>query len=136
MTYGIIFYEIQTYDYVYIYLKRNSNEEYQDISINKPDEESILNNIGTIYYVKNSDYNHLIYLLDVTKYNELFNKYKHILEKINYDFFNQKLFHNNIKHKRLKNFMIKKELDNIILNYRLIKKLKFNQTKSITNCLI
>ena len=133
MTYGIIFYEINN-NKVYLYLKRNINEEYQDITINEPDENSILHNIGSLYYVKNSDYNHIIYLLDIIKYNDLFDKYKTILEKINYEFFNQKIFHNNIKHKRLKNLIIKRELDYIILNNKLIKKL--NQTRSITNCLI
>jgi hypothetical protein len=127
MTYGIIFYEI-IHNKVYIYLKRNLNEEYQDISINEPTDDNILHNIGSLYYVKNSDYKHTIYLLDIIKYSDLFDKYKHNLEKINYEIFNQKIFHNNIKHKRIKNFIIKKELDYIILNYKLIKKIKS------TNC--
>jgi len=123
MTYGLIFYEINN-NKVYLYLRRNSNEEYQDILINQPNKDNILYNIGTLYYAKISDYNHIIYLLDITKYNDLFEKYKNLLEKINYDMFNQKIFHNNIKHKRIKNFIIKRELDYIILNHNLIKKLK------------
>ena len=111
MTYGLIFYEINN-NKVYLYLRCNSNED------------NILYYIGTLYYAKNSDYNHIIYLLDITKYNDLFEKYKNLLEKINYDMFNQKIFHNNIKHKRIKNFIIKRELDYIILNHNLIKKLK------------
>ena len=117
MTYGIIFFDINiTKHSVYVYIQRNSNEEYQDILISEPID------IGVLYYVKNSDYNHIIYLLDITKYNELFTKYKIYLEKINYDVFNKKIFHNNLKHRRIKNFLIKRELDLILLNYKLIKK--------------
>ena len=125
MTYGIIFFEINSdTKYVYVYLKRNSNEEYQDNSIYKPDENSILNNICVLYYIKNAEYNHITFLLDIIKYSNLFDKYKNNLEKINYNIFNQKNFHNNVKHRRIKNYIIKKELDAIIFNYKLIKKFR------------
>jgi hypothetical protein len=125
MTYGIIFYEINNNTKnIYLYLYRNSNEVYQDITISELNDIELLQNINIIYYVKNPEMNHKLYLLDITKYNNLFDKYKIKLEKINYEIFNRKIFHNNIKHRRIKNFMIKKELDLIILNYRLVNKFR------------
>lgn len=118
MTFGIIFYEINNKS-IYLYLQRNSYEIYQDILIN----ESI--NVNVSYYIKIYDYDHIIYLLDKNKYNELFKIYEKKLEKINYNIFNQKIFHNNIKHKRIKNIQIKNQLDFIILNNKL--RIKLNQ---------
>jgi hypothetical protein len=119
MTYGIIFYEITSKN-KYVFLHRNQYEIYQDILTSNPI------NINVLYYIKIGEFNHIIYLLDKNKYNDLYKIYENKLEKINYNIFNNKIFHKNIKHKRIKDAIIKKELDLIFLNYKLRNSLHNN----------
>jgi len=118
MSYGIIFYEINLNN-IYIYLKKNLNDKYEDILIlNKI-------NILPIYTIKLYETNHIIHLIDI-KYSELFKTHKNLLEKINYKYFISKPFQNNSLHKRIKNTIINKTINEIILNKKIIKIMKLN----------
>lgn len=124
-TYGIIFYEINLNN-IYVYLKKNLNDKYEDIII--------FNEIDTlpIYKIKLYESNHLIYLIDI-KHNELFDSYKNMLEKINYKYFINKPFQNNSLHKRIKNIIIKKTIDDIILNKKIIKIIHNKKNSNYSN---
>ena len=106
-------------------MKKNTKDYYEDIKIDYDDENLDLIPLYKIYI---KEYNNLIFLVDINRhyhiYNKYFNKLNQKIEKINYKYFINKAFHNNMKHKRLKNNLIQNSLDYIILNRNITKLIK------------
>ena len=122
---GIIFYEIIN-NKMNIYLKKNNKDYYEDII--QFTNEDIINNmyyiadiISPIFKYKNQ--NHNILILNKNKYIDIYNSItfnKNInIEKINLQWFCNKNVHNNLKHKRIKDYELINNLQLIHLNYRI-----------------
>ena len=117
----IIFFEInnKSNNKINIYLKKNNKDYYEDIKLDFNGQNDYNLDVIPLYKIYIKENNNLIFLLDINRYidiyNIYYNKFKN-LEKINYKYFTNKAFHNNMKHKRLKNMYIQNSLDYIILN--------------------
>ena len=119
---GIIFYEIKK-DKMYIYLKQNTKDYYEDIiKFNSSNLinfiKEINNNIGSLFKLFIN--NHTILILNKNKYNNIFDEICNFQEmvKINLSWFNNKNVHNNLKHNRIKNIELNNLLNLIYTNYR------------------
>ncbi len=123
-TYGVIFYKYD--DKLILYLKKNSKDYYEDFSINdinieEKDIIKILSNINILCRVENLEKNHTILLLNINKYDHLFEN----LTNYNYVSFKRFIslpFHRTLKHNKLKINDLDKSL-NIIKNNYIIRKL-------------
>jgi hypothetical protein len=121
-TYGIIFYEIIN-NKMNIYIKKNNKDYYEDI-INFNDE----NNINILIYITNIispifkyiNKNHNILILNINKYIDIYNLINNKnIEKISLQWFCNKNVHNNLKHKRIKDYNLINVLQLINLNYKI-----------------
>jgi hypothetical protein len=124
-TFGIIFYEIIN-NKMNIYLKKNNKDYYEDII--HLNNEDINNNlyyisdlISPIFKFINKDHNILI--LNKNKYINIYNLItfnKNInIQKISLEWFCNKNVHNNLKHKRIKEYELINVLRLIDLNYKI-----------------
>jgi hypothetical protein len=121
-TFGIIFYEIIN-NKMNIYLKKNNKDYYEDI-INFNDIDMINN----LYYIsslispifKYTNKDHTILILNKNKHADIYNLINNKnIEKINLQRFSNKNVHNNLKHKRIKEYELINLLQLIDLNYKI-----------------
>ena len=117
-TYGIIFYNYN-YRRIYLYLKKNTKDYHEDYIIKDIELINILKNIPIIYRTNNNNSNHIIFLLSINKYNDLFEKIKenNNINKIDFNKFLSKPFDKTLKHNRLKYYDLINSLNIIKNNY-------------------
>jgi hypothetical protein len=113
MTNGIIFFKIKN-NKIYIILKKNINNKYEDFIINN----NIDTNIPPLYKININNYNHKILLLNINKNMTLFNN---LISKTKFDIISLNSFTNDNFHKHLKTKRIKDEEISILLD-----KIRFN----------
>lgn len=118
-TYGIIFYKYE-HNKLNIYLKRNLKYYYEDVVIKDHAIINKLNDINILYKVHDNTKKHNIFLLNVTKYKNIYDII--INEKINMQIVNLKKFmsipfHKTLKHDKLKINDLNKSLTFIRNNY-------------------
>jgi hypothetical protein len=116
----IIFFEINKN--INIFLQKNNKDYYEDFILDYKDNILDLIPLYKIYIKEN---NNLIFLVDINRhyniYKQFYDKYNEKIEKINYKYFINKAFHNNMKHKRLKNNIIQTSIDYIVMNRKINK---------------
>jgi len=108
-----------------LYLKKNNRDYYEDICSNNENVNNdlyyISNIISPIFKYKNK--NHIILILNKNKHNNIYNLLKETnninIEKINLQWFCNKNVHNNLKHKRIKEYELMNILQLIDLNYKI-----------------
>ena len=116
--YGIIFFKFDKHT-LYLYLKKNSEDKYEDIIINN--NNNILDiNLAPLYKLFLDDKN-ILYFIDINKYKILYDHIVHKLNKplecISYNTFIKPSIHRYSKINKLQNNIIETILDKIKLNY-------------------